>query len=57
VLEALAVVDAFEDSPSALKAYAALHRQAPERELYVFHTSRKTLDVAERRWLGVRAGS
>ncbi len=57
VLEALAVVNAFGGSSSALKAYAALHREAPERELYVFHTSRETLNVAERRWLGIRAGS
>ena len=57
VLETLAVVNAFADSASALKAYAALHREAPERELYVFHTSRESLDIAERRWLGVRASS
>jgi len=25
-----------------------------KRELYVFHTSRETLDITERRWLGIR---
>jgi hypothetical protein len=54
VLDQLAVVNAFSDSSSALNSYNQLHRQAPERELYVFHTSREQLDVAERRWIGIR---
>lgn len=54
ILEQLAVVGTFADSPTAMKSYLQLHREAPERELYVFHTSRETLDVTERRWLGVR---
>lgn len=56
ILEQLAVVNTFPDSATALKAYAELHREAPERELYVFHTSRETLDITERRWLGIRQG-
>jgi len=54
ILEQLAVIGAFSDSVTAMKNYQQLHRQAPERELYVFHTSRETLDVTERRWLGIR---
>ncbi len=54
VLERLAVLGSYPDSSEALKACAELHREAPARELYVFHTSRETLDVTERRWLGVR---
>lgn len=33
-----------------------LHHEAPERELYILHTSRETLDITERRWLGIRGG-
>ena len=55
ILEQLAVVDTFPDSVSAMKHYTRLHREAPERELYVFHTSRETLDITERQWLGIRA--
>lgn len=55
ILEQLAVLDAFDDSQSAMKRYAQLHHVAPARELYVFHTRRETLDVTERRWYGVRA--
>ena len=57
VLDQLAIIRAFDDSQSALRSYAELHRSAPERELYVFHTSRATLDVQERSWLGIRAAS
>jgi len=54
ILEQLAVVDTFPDSVAAMKRYAQLHHEAPQRELYVFHTSRETLDITERSWLGVR---
>jgi len=54
ILEQLAVVGTFSDSTTAMKSYLQLHKEAPERELYVFHTSRETLDITERRWLGVR---
>ncbi len=57
ILEQLAVVSIFSDSVTALKSYQQLHHEAPERELYVFHTSRETLDVTERNWLGIRGVS
>ncbi len=54
ILEHLAVVDTCPDSATAMKRYKQLHHDAPERELYVFHTSRETLDIVERQWLGIR---
>ena len=54
ILDQLAIVSTFPDSVAAMKRYAQLHRETPQRELYVFHTSRKTLDITERRWLGIR---
>jgi gamma-glutamylcysteine synthetase len=54
ILEQLAVIGVFPDSVSAMQSYTQLHREAPERELYVFHTSREVLDVTERQWLGIR---
>jgi hypothetical protein len=54
ILEQLSVVAAYPDSTTAMKEYTQLHHEAPDRELYVFHTSRKTLDIAERKWLGIR---
>ncbi|MFC1976258.1 hypothetical protein ACFLXQ_07655 [Chloroflexota bacterium] len=54
ILEELSVVGTFSDSVTAMKGYTQLHQQAPERELYVFHTDRQQLDITERRWLGIR---
>lgn len=54
ILDQLAVVGAFPDSVSAMKGYTQLHHEAPERELYVFHSSREVLDITERQWLGIR---
>jgi hypothetical protein len=55
ILLQLAVLGSFANSRSALKKYTQIHRETPERELYVFHTSREKLVVTERMWLGVRA--
>ena len=49
-----AVIDSFDDSAIAMKHYLELHAGAPERELYVVHSSRPSLEIAERSWLGIR---
>jgi hypothetical protein len=54
LLEQISVVGTFPDSVAAMRGYTQLHREAPERELYVFHTDRQNLDISERRWLGIR---
>jgi hypothetical protein len=54
VVDQLSVVNAFQDSTAALNSYLEMHRAYPERELYVFHTSRELLDITERKWLGIR---
>ncbi|MFH0926454.1 MAG: hypothetical protein V1872_12650 [bacterium] len=54
ILNQIAVVGTFSNSITALESYKQLHHQFPERELYVFHTSREKLDIIERTWLGVR---
>lgn len=54
VVEELTVVNTFTDSKTAMGEYIQLHRKQPERELYVLHTDRASLDIAERRWLGIR---
>ena len=54
ILDEIAVVSTFVDSVIAMKAYTELHREEPDRELYVLHTNREQLNIIERRWLGVR---
>jgi len=55
LLEELAVVDHCPDGESAMRTYLKLHRQAPDRELYVLHTDRENLEITEQNWLGIRA--
>jgi hypothetical protein len=54
ILDQLVVLEKFADSPTALEKYKQLHHHSPARELYVLHTDRQQLDIAERHWLGVR---
>ena len=54
IIEQVALVDTFADSVAAMQEYKQLRHDAPQRELYVFHTSRESLDITERRWLGIR---
>ncbi len=54
ILDDLAILEIFPDSALAMRGYAQIHRLAPQRELYVFHTRRETLDIEERQWLGIR---
>jgi hypothetical protein len=53
-LTTISVIETFASSAEAVKACGEMQRKAPARELYVFHTSRKALDITERRWLGIR---
>ncbi|MCA9927422.1 MAG: hypothetical protein KC419_03050 [Anaerolineales bacterium] len=54
ILEQLQVLQSFADSTSAMKQYSQIHRQQPQREMYVLHTDRAELDISERRWIGIR---
>lgn len=54
ILEQISVVSTYPDSVTAMQGYTQLHREAPERELYIFHTDREYLDITERMWLGIR---
>jgi hypothetical protein len=54
ILDDIAVINTFSDAAPAMKTYIRLHRESPERELYVLHTDRKEPDITERRWVGIR---
>jgi len=54
VLDDIAVLDAFQEAGTAMKSYQGVHRRSPQRELYVVHTDREVLDIAEVDWLGIR---
>lgn len=54
ILEEVAPLKKFSNSPDAMKAYQDLHRGNPTRELYVLHTNREDLHIIEKKWVGVR---
>lgn len=53
-LDELTVVQEYPNGEEAMRGYLDVHRRAPDRELYVLHTDRETLDIGERDWLGLR---
>ena len=53
-LKNLAVIERFNDSMTALRAYRDLKRSAPARELLVLHTSRLESTIQQRHYVGVR---
>ena len=54
IVEQFSVINSFEDSDHAIESYSQLHQKSPDREMYVIHTDKKTVDIKERRWLGIR---
>jgi predicted transposase YdaD len=54
VLDEIALLKRFSESPDAMKAYQEIHLEEPKRELYVLHTSRKEPNIIEKKWVGVR---
>jgi hypothetical protein len=54
ILEDIAPLKKFSNSQEAMRAYQELHREDPNRELYVLHTSRKKPNIIEKKWVGVR---
>jgi hypothetical protein len=54
VLEEVAPLKKFTNSPDAMKSYKVLHREDPTREMYVLHTSKEEPNIIEKRGVGVR---
>ena len=54
ILEQMTVIESYKDSLVAMKEYRELHKQYPERELYVLHTDKEKIEIAEKKWFGIR---
>ena len=54
LLDRIAVVETCADGSTALRSYERLHREHPLREFYFVNTGRETLDIWERRRIGIR---
>lgn len=54
VIDRLAVIDEFSGFFDAMEFYKKLHRQTPQREMYVVHTVNDEIKIREQQWAGVR---
>jgi len=55
IVEEISVINTFDDGKDALAEYAEQHKKDKSREIYVYHTANENLQIAERKWIGVRA--
>ncbi|WP_100012886.1 hypothetical protein [Lentibacillus sediminis] len=53
-LDNMSVISTFDDNMEAWKAYKKTHLKNPEKELYVFHTSKEQPEVIEKYFIGSR---
>jgi hypothetical protein len=54
IIEEMSVLEEHTSSGAAWNGYKKLHREFPERELYIFHTSKEQIEVEEQHFIGVR---
>ena len=55
IVEQWAVIDAFPEYYPAMEFYGELHREVPQREMYVTHTKNEEVVIKVRNWLGARS--
>lgn len=53
-VEEMSIISTFDDNMEAWKAYKRVHKENPEKEIYVFHTSKAKPEVIEKFFIGVR---
>lgn len=53
----LAVLERYNDSMTALRAYREMKKTAPTRELLVLHTDRLEPNIQERHYVGIRGAA
>jgi len=54
VIEEMSVINEYKNAMEAWEGYKQYHKEEPERELYIFHTSRENIEVVEEFFSGVR---
>lgn len=53
-LEEITVVEDYDASTKSLDGYKRYPKESPEREFYIFHTSKENVDVVEEYFSGIR---
>ena len=55
VIYDMAVISDYKNSAEVWKGYKELHLQNRTRELYIFHTRNKEIEVSEQNFAGIRS--
>lgn len=53
-VEDMSVLSEFNDSMAAWQQYKKVHKDNPDKELYIFHTSKEKAEVIEQFFVGIR---
>lgn len=53
-IEDMYVVDKYNSSTEAWSGYKEHHKEHPDREYYIFHTSKENVEVVEQFFNGIR---
>jgi hypothetical protein len=50
----MSILSEFSDSMEAWKEYKRIHKSNPDKELYIFHTSKEKEEIIEQFFIGIR---
>lgn len=53
-IEEMSILSNFRDNMEAWHEYKRLHKSNPDKELYIFHTSKEKAEVIEQFFVGIR---
>jgi hypothetical protein len=53
-IEEMSILSKFSDNMAAWNEYKRLHKSNPDKELYIFHTSKVKAEVIEQFFVGIR---
>ena len=51
----MSIISTFDDNMEAWNAHKKTYKENPDKELYVFHTSKEKLEVMEKIFIGARS--
>ncbi|MEK4607413.1 hypothetical protein NSS88_10415 [Geobacillus sp. FSL W8-1251] len=54
IIKEMAVIDRYHSVSDAWNGYKQQHKTFPEKELYIFHTSKEQIEVEEQYFIGIR---
>jgi len=53
-IEEMTVVEQYQENDAAWNGYKKFHKEDPQREFYIFHTSNEHVEIVDEQFLGIR---